>query len=653
MARFIIVAVLTIITVFAFTRVEHPLRIDTDLKNLSPALSDDLAMQDAVDALSRALESRMMLVFASEDASLPPRVASQVAEALSDQTTVTSQVGNALPEPLIDLFAAHRFQLLSDDQRATLADDPDSVLIERATRRLYEPGDSSRALPFEQDPLGFFQDYLIGLGSDAETGSTPDGEFIAVVNLHLGDNPLDRDFQAMFSARLAEVLDEVARQHPEVAVYRSGIFLFAEQAARTARNDISLISTVSTVAVILLMLIAFRSLRPMMLATLSIVLGIGFAFVATHLLFGKVHIITLVFGVGLIGIVIDYALHYSYHQTWSAPGHGHGKLFAAMALSLGSSLIGYGALGFSELPALGRVAVFSCVGLATAWCSVIALGSWLGRGKPDHRSALIAGSNDGVRRLADAVAGRPRVLFAGLTIALLVLLLGGVTGNDSPRALFDPDPALIAEEVAVTKRTSRFEPGQYFIVRADSEAALFERISRLETASGEGLFSIADFLPSAETQYENHALQRRLYETDGTVSQFLESLGAGTDIATALAGEYRDATDKQLTAQAFNEAAGNHTPPLVLVQPDALYSFALVSDVDAITSARSIAAGDKNIAFIDTAAMTSTALGNQRRAALWLLALGFGLSGCCLSCAIAESQQSACCWFRGFRYWRC
>ena len=57
----------------------------------------------------------------------------------------------------------------------------------------------------------------------------------------------------------------------------------------------------------------FRSLLPLLLSLSSIAIGVGSAVLVSVWFFNSVHILTIVFGASLIGIVVDYSLHYFYH----------------------------------------------------------------------------------------------------------------------------------------------------------------------------------------------------------------------------------------------------------------------------------------------------------------------------------------------------
>lgn len=62
--------------------------------------------------------------------------------------------------------------------------------------------------------------------------------------------------------------------------------------------------------VILLIVSVFRSVRPLLLSLLSIAIGALAGTVVTLLLFGELHLMTLVMSMSIIGISADYTIYY-------------------------------------------------------------------------------------------------------------------------------------------------------------------------------------------------------------------------------------------------------------------------------------------------------------------------------------------------------
>src|SRR4029077_11162482 len=85
---------------------------------------------------------------------------------------------------------------------------------------------------------------------------------------------------------------------------------FAAHTRGALQRDFTLIGLGSLVGTVLCIFAAFRSLRPLLLSFLPILVGTLAATLVSFLVFERVHFLTLVFGPSLTGLGVDYALHY-------------------------------------------------------------------------------------------------------------------------------------------------------------------------------------------------------------------------------------------------------------------------------------------------------------------------------------------------------
>ena len=91
---------------------------------------------------------------------------------------------------------------------------------------------------------------------------------------------------------------------------RLGAIFFADQGARTAIDEATILAIIETIGTVLLIVGVFRRLSPLLLNLLALVVGIAVAFAGTFLVFGEIHVAALLFGTSLIGVAVDYGLHY-------------------------------------------------------------------------------------------------------------------------------------------------------------------------------------------------------------------------------------------------------------------------------------------------------------------------------------------------------
>ena len=157
----------------------------------------------------------------------------------------------------------------------------------------------------------------------------------------------------------------------------SGLPVFSVDARNTIEREAALLSTIGLTLVTLLLLFVYRSFRALVLGLVPMITGAlcGLAVVAAG--FGVVHGITLGFGVTLIGEAVDYAIYLFVQRpdlrpdaasTASSPASSTAasNFWRTIALGVGTSVIGFGALLLSGFDGLAQIGLLSIVGLVAA-----------------------------------------------------------------------------------------------------------------------------------------------------------------------------------------------------------------------------------------------------------------------------------------------
>lgn len=127
---------------------------------------------------------------------------------------------------------------------------------------------------------------------------------------------LPRDTGKTFSGasasltRLHKILAEVQSESPNATLRMTGIpILEADEMARS-QEDMALASALSFAGVGLILLIGFRGLRHPLLAMIMLAVGIAWSLGYTTLAVGHLNILSVSFAAILIGLGIDFAIHY-------------------------------------------------------------------------------------------------------------------------------------------------------------------------------------------------------------------------------------------------------------------------------------------------------------------------------------------------------
>jgi predicted exporter len=296
----------------------------------------------------------------------------------------------------------------------------------------------------------------------------------------------------------------------------SGFPFHSYESAAKARREITVISAVTALLLLLLFLHYFRSPFPV-LAILGAAAGsVGSGLAAAFLVFRSVHILTLVFGSTLIGISVDYAIHYCVRR-FKLPGEGRRALVKSVTLSFASSLICFLAFLFAPYAALRQFAVFAAAGLASSCATVMCLsfGFWDDGAKraarQPRRIFFFCDIRGPFRALKKAAAP---VLAAILLAALAILILNPPSIKNNIRSLYSVPAKLREWERIASGVLGYVSSGAYGVVSGNSpeEALQREEVFRalLEERTETRFLGASRFLPSARTQEEHYRAAERL-----------------------------------------------------------------------------------------------------------------------------------------------
>ena len=294
----------------------------------------------------------------------------------------------------------YRYQLLDAQTKLTLRDNHKDLLTQNL-ETLYSPMGQMTATDLEHDPLLLFSRYFNAqnpLKLTIEQGIVilhDANQFWALLLTDLEDQHLQLDKLETLLALVNSSTAQVQAAGGDLMV--TGMPLFTAQGSDSAKQEVSTVGLGSSAGIIVLLLLTFRSLRPLLLSFLAIGSGLFAALVVSVLFFGKIHIITLVFGASLIGVADDYAIHFvcdSFGSKNWQPRQGLRYIFSGLVIGLLTNLLSYAGLVISPFPGLQEVALFSAVGLLVAWLTVVLLFPLLLTGfKPEHQPLILVCAN--------------------------------------------------------------------------------------------------------------------------------------------------------------------------------------------------------------------------------------------------------------------
>lgn len=530
--------------------------LETDLLALLPQTERNPLAERAAERLGRLTGERAVFLVGGRDAGEARSAASHLAQALENTRlapgtrackTVVTRIPTPDPAALFDLYAPYRFGLAAPTQRreAMTAE----TLAPRLDARLTSPFGGG-ALTLGQDPFGDFDAWLQALPYQQFRLLPEDGWLTVhgeektwvLVSGELAGSAFDPALQKAIQASLSVAEHEIRQRWPDVAILRAGAVFHATAARASAEREMHVIGLGSLVGIVLLLLLTYRSFGPLALGLVSVGVGLCAAVLATVTVFGRLHLMTLVFGASLIGEAIDYAIQYfsarvGAGQDWNASA-GLKAVFPALAIALATSVVGYAALAFTPFPAMRQIAVFAIAGLAAAWASVVfLLPWWLSRPQKWTPNRLLALPARWLDLWRQRVSPRMFLAFAGLALLLAIPGWLRLTTDDDVRQLIQPPPDLAAQEQTLRVLTGMEAGSQFFLVEGRDGEQVLQREESLAEAlqpAGVKLQTVSRFVPSCRQQAAD---RQRLRDGLPQARAVLEEAGFRDAAVTAWTGE--------------------------------------------------------------------------------------------------------------------
>ena len=279
-------------------------------------------------------------------------------------------ISNADIQAIISDYEKYHNNLLSAKTYGLLKAKQYETVEENSLEALYNPIMQPIG-SIDEDPFLLLTDFVVNLSENGGTSDfTPfehNGKYYSLVMLTV-DNDLALSPTILNDEikTLVEVQEELSKDG--VKIYLTGAPVHSYYASSRSMFEINLICILSTLFVIGLVFWYFKSLKPVIPIAISICTGIFTGFAVTSLFFRDIHILTFVFSTTLIGICVDYSLHYFV----SDEGQNTIKeIFKSLTVSLLTTVSAFVVLLFANFILLKQISVFTITGLTTVYLIVI------------------------------------------------------------------------------------------------------------------------------------------------------------------------------------------------------------------------------------------------------------------------------------------
>jgi len=438
-------------------------------------------------------------------------------------------------------FWQHRNALLDSATRARLQNGGDAQ-AQWVLTQLYSAFSGVSGKELQNDPLMLMRGAQLAMAQNSQRLRLMDGWLVTqdeagnywyLLHGELAGSSFDMQQTHRFVSTLGTLEQQLKARYPQAKLLSRGTVFYSDFASQQAKRDVSTLGVATILGVVLLIVAVFRSLRPLLLCMLSIAIGALAGTVATLLIFGELHLMTLVMSMSIIGISADYTLYYlterMVHGADASPWQSLAKVRNALLLALATTVAAYLIMMLAPFPGIRQMALFAAVGLSASCLTVLFWHPWLCRGLPVRP---VPGMVLLLRWLA--AWRRNKKLAVGLPLALALVSLAGLATlriDDDISQLQALPQDILAQEKAITALTGQSVDQKWFVIYGDTPQQTLERLEafvpRLNEARDKGLIGGFRTVPinSLARQQQDLALLKNALPA---VARTLQAAGVST-----------------------------------------------------------------------------------------------------------------------------
>ena len=639
--------IIILLTALAFLRVGPNGAIDLNILSLLPANERDVVVEQAVGSITQKINRNHNYLFFSANKETVKKLALVAAEIMKNSdlySGINVMLDGSKNTNIGSFYFPYRYRLVDIGAASQTRDER---LMQEAIKQLYFPVGSGMGALFPDDPFSLFSHFLSkNLKDNQSTFTIEDGMLIKTtsdltyvyIQTTLRDSPFNLEVQEAVDKLKTSLLSSL---NGEGQMLTAGIVEHAIMGSKNAAAEIALVGSISILGILMLVLLIFRSITPVLASLVTILLGLIAGFSVTLLIFGQVHIITLVAGGSLIGISIDYSFHFfadMFRQKngWS-PSDALDHIWKGVSLGLITSVLAFSALLIAPFPGLKQLAVFSIAGLLGAFGAVIFILPLLAARMQVYKSPAILSylklwvawwQLNNSRRVQSIVIVVSIVLVSAASVLL--------KSDDDIRMLQAPAPEVLADEAKLESLLNQNFGTQFILVEGktaedvlQNEELLFKSLSTLDWPQDNqpNWLGVSSFIPSIKKQENNLRLITSLGhpKNNGVINRLADSVGLSDTVVDDFNAEIDKSSTIPLTFNAWFDSP-------ILLDIKKLWVGDTIRGKASIVLLRgglnpkaisTITGPIDNVRYVDNVAEISQTIKKYREKAVYLLIIGY------------------------------
>ena len=404
-------------------------------------------------------------------------------EGISELQELLPQNNNINIKEVTDVYRDFPGNFLTENTRNLIESKNYQKLDEESLARVYSPLGIYIASP-DKDPYLLATDFVLK-NNNGEEFKNFNNKIYSLKRFKIKDNS---DIEKFIEAQ---------EKACNGKIYLTGAPIHSYITSAKSVFEINIICILSTLALILLCKYYFRSIKIIIPIALSIIYGFLLGYSASAFIFSRIHVLTFVFSTSLIGISLDYSLHYILTGE-------EASFKKNLTASMLTTVLAFLTLMFSDMEILKQIAIFTSFGLIGVYLFVLIIFPKNMYDKFNHFPQI------NITKLKPII----------LIIIACVIVLGSfrLKFNDDIKNLYKPPKNLLQSE-KLYKDIFNPKNIEFILVKGQN---INDILTREEELNIKNSISLSQFVSSEEKQKENLALVNKLYQENlDKYAQFL------------------------------------------------------------------------------------------------------------------------------------
>lgn len=489
-SRILFVAVIVLLSVFVFFNTKP-----TETNILKAVLTNSKTDTILVD-LSKRQSNKINVVFESEDYEKLDDTFKNFFEKLDKNAFYTD---NTDVVPMLEAYKKYRSGLLSQHSASLIKTNQYETLKQEAYERLYNPMGLT-LLPLDKDPYLLLTDYVMSFGSASGIQETEkDDKYYRLAQFNIKKElALSPTLLNERMKELAALKDAVSGE--DVKIYIAGAPVHTYYASSKSMTEINLICVLSSLFIIFLCKFYFNSFKILIPIGASLALAMYAGYLTTSVFFDSIHILTFVFASTLIGICVDYCLHYFAHNRDLK------LIMPSLTQSLLTTVCAFFVLLLSNIELLKQISTYTITGLVTVYLTVVLFYPLLCK-------------NINLSYLREfkfrALGIKYRYLIVAAMVVIAAAGMFNLKFNDDIKDMYVPPKSLAMAEKLYAQLSQTDFNLNFIITTAPDKQKLLEKEENTGALLREKnieYYALSRFVPSIKQQTENRKLVKKLYK---------------------------------------------------------------------------------------------------------------------------------------------